>query len=85
MRLTTSPPSVSRLSRQNVGASTSHDPMGLHGLLTGTALPVYPVTSCLLVPICLLSNKFIPCSLGVARNLGVGNDYMESNRNRTPS
>jgi hypothetical protein len=26
---------VSRLSRQNVGASTSHNPMGLHGLLHG--------------------------------------------------
>jgi hypothetical protein len=32
--LTTSPPSVSRLSR-NVVASTSHKPMGLHGLLQG--------------------------------------------------
>jgi hypothetical protein len=31
--LTTLPPSVSRLSRQNVGALTSHNPMGLHGLL----------------------------------------------------
>jgi hypothetical protein len=31
--LTTLPPSVSRLSRQNVGASTSHNPMGFHGLL----------------------------------------------------
>jgi hypothetical protein len=35
VRLTTSPPSVSRLSRENVGASTSHNPMGLHGLLQG--------------------------------------------------
>jgi hypothetical protein len=26
---------VSRLSRQNVGSSTSHNPMGLHGLLQG--------------------------------------------------
>jgi hypothetical protein len=33
VRLTTSPPSVSRLSRENVRASTSHNPMGLHGLL----------------------------------------------------
>jgi hypothetical protein len=33
--LTTSPPSMSRLSRENVGASTSHNPMGLHGLLQG--------------------------------------------------
>jgi hypothetical protein len=32
VRLTTLPPSVSRLSRQNVGASTSHGRMGLHGL-----------------------------------------------------
>jgi hypothetical protein len=31
--LTTLPPSLSRLSRENVGASTSHNPMGLHGLL----------------------------------------------------
>jgi hypothetical protein len=29
----TSPPSVSRLSRENVGAFTSHNPMDLHGLL----------------------------------------------------
>jgi hypothetical protein len=34
-RLTTSPPSKSRLSRENVEASTSHNPMGLHGLLQG--------------------------------------------------
>jgi hypothetical protein len=33
--LTTLPPSVSRLSRQNVGALTSHNPMGFHGLLQG--------------------------------------------------
>jgi hypothetical protein len=31
VRLTTSPPSVSRLSRENVGASTSHNPIGLQG------------------------------------------------------
>jgi hypothetical protein len=35
VRLTTSPPSVSRLSKENVGASTSHNPMGLHGMLEG--------------------------------------------------
>jgi hypothetical protein len=35
VRLTTLPPSVSRLSRENVGASTSHNRMGLHGLLQG--------------------------------------------------
>jgi hypothetical protein len=35
VRLTTLPPSVSRLSRENVGASTSHNSMGLHGLLQG--------------------------------------------------
>jgi hypothetical protein len=28
-------PSVSRLSRENVGAATSHNPMGPHGLLQG--------------------------------------------------
>jgi hypothetical protein len=33
--LTTLRPSVSRLSRQNVGASMSHNPMGLHELLQG--------------------------------------------------
>jgi hypothetical protein len=35
VRLTNLPPSVSRLSRENVGPSTSHNPMGLHGLLHG--------------------------------------------------
>jgi hypothetical protein len=35
VRLTTLPPSVRRLSRENVGASTSHKAMGLHGLLQG--------------------------------------------------
>jgi hypothetical protein len=35
VRLTTSPPSVGRLSRENMGASTFHNPMGLHGLLQG--------------------------------------------------
>jgi hypothetical protein len=35
IRLTTLLPSVSRLSRENVGASTSHNPVGLHGLLQG--------------------------------------------------
>jgi hypothetical protein len=33
VRITTLPPFVSRLCRENVGASTSHNPMGLHGLL----------------------------------------------------
>jgi hypothetical protein len=35
VRLTTLPPSVSRLSREDVGASMSHNPMGLHGPLQG--------------------------------------------------
>jgi hypothetical protein len=35
IRLTTLLPSVSRLSRENVGALTSHNPMGLHNLLQG--------------------------------------------------
>jgi hypothetical protein len=35
VRLTTLPPSVSRLSKENVGSSTSHNPVGLHGLLQG--------------------------------------------------
>jgi hypothetical protein len=33
VRLTILPPSVSRLSKENVGASTSHNPVSLHGLL----------------------------------------------------
>jgi hypothetical protein len=33
VRLIILPPSVSRLPRESVGASTSHNPMGLHGLL----------------------------------------------------
>jgi hypothetical protein len=35
VRLTTLPPFVTRLSRENVEVSTSHNPMGLHGLLQG--------------------------------------------------
>jgi hypothetical protein len=35
VRLTTLLPSVSRLFRENVGVSTSHNPMGLHNLLQG--------------------------------------------------
>jgi hypothetical protein len=35
VKLTTLPPSVSRLSRENVGASTSHNPIGLRGLFQG--------------------------------------------------
>jgi hypothetical protein len=35
VRLTNLPPSVRRLSRENVGALTSHNPMGLYGLLQG--------------------------------------------------
>jgi hypothetical protein len=31
--LTNSPPSMSQMSRENVGISMSHNPMGLHGLL----------------------------------------------------
>jgi hypothetical protein len=33
VRLTTVPSSVNLFSRENLGASTSHNPMGLHGLL----------------------------------------------------
>jgi hypothetical protein len=36
VRLTTLQPSVSHFV-ENVGASTSHNPMGLHGLLQGCA------------------------------------------------
>jgi hypothetical protein len=35
VRLTILLPSVSRLSRENLGTSMSHKPMGLHGLLQG--------------------------------------------------
>jgi hypothetical protein len=35
VKLTTLPPPVSLLSRENMGASTSHNPIGLHGLLQG--------------------------------------------------
>jgi hypothetical protein len=35
VRLTNLPPSVSQQSIENVGASRSHNPMGLHGLLQG--------------------------------------------------
>jgi hypothetical protein len=35
IRLTTLPPSVNRLSRENERASTSHNRMGPHGLLQG--------------------------------------------------
>jgi hypothetical protein len=31
----TSPPSVNRVSRENVEASTSHNTIGLHGMLQG--------------------------------------------------
>jgi hypothetical protein len=39
VRLATSPPSVSRLCRESVGASTSHNPVGLRGLLLRVFLP----------------------------------------------
>jgi hypothetical protein len=35
VRPTALPPSVSRLSRENVGASTCRNPLGLHGMLQG--------------------------------------------------
>jgi hypothetical protein len=35
IRLTTWPPSVSRLSRRNVRTSNSHNPIDFHGLLQG--------------------------------------------------
>jgi hypothetical protein len=40
VRLTTLPPSVSRLSRENVGASTSRNPVGLSRPVTGIPLPL---------------------------------------------
>jgi hypothetical protein len=54
VRLTFSPPSVSRLSRENVGASTSHNPMGLQGLLQGqiylTFTCTYTCSECFKIP-----------------------------------
>jgi hypothetical protein len=41
--LRTLPPPVSR---EKVRASTSHNPMGLHGLLTGKALPLFCLLAC---------------------------------------
>jgi hypothetical protein len=41
-RLTTSPPSVSRLFL-DVGASTSHNPIGIHALLQGYLYPLFMV------------------------------------------
>jgi hypothetical protein len=35
VKLTTSPPSVHRLSRESMVVSMSHNPMGFHGLLQG--------------------------------------------------
>jgi hypothetical protein len=45
----TFPPSVNRFYRENVGDSTSHNPVGLHGLLTGTASPFFSFTSVVVV------------------------------------
>jgi hypothetical protein len=44
VRLTTSPPSVSRFSRENVGTSTSDNPMGLHGLLRDSFTSFFSVS-----------------------------------------
>jgi hypothetical protein len=40
VRLTTSPPSVTADCVENVGASTYHNPMGLHGLLQRQFYPL---------------------------------------------
>jgi hypothetical protein len=45
VRQTVLPPSVSRLSRENVGTSTSHNPMGLHGLFQGYLYLFYTQSS----------------------------------------
>jgi hypothetical protein len=45
VRLTTLPPSVSQLSRENVGASNSRNTMGLHGLLQGQLYLLHSVIS----------------------------------------
>jgi hypothetical protein len=48
------PPSMSRMS-ENVGASTSRNPKGLHGLLTGITLPYLTLSYCsrkISTPIC---------------------------------
>jgi hypothetical protein len=41
IRLINSPPSMSRLSRENVGASKSHNPMDIHGPLQGYLYLIY--------------------------------------------
>jgi hypothetical protein len=48
---TTSPPSVSRFV-DNVGASTSHNPIGLHGLLQGYLYLFLPMFLNSLMPPC---------------------------------
>jgi hypothetical protein len=48
VRLTTLLPPVSQLPREKVGATMSHNPMGLHSLLTGIALPFLPTHVCYL-------------------------------------
>jgi hypothetical protein len=57
VRLIILPPSVSRLSRENVEASTSHNPMGLHGLLQGY-LYLFYIWAYFVSAICIL----VPCS-----------------------
>jgi hypothetical protein len=50
-----SSPSVCRLSREKVGHSTSHNPVGLHGLLQGQFYLFYlafsPSVSCIVLPL----------------------------------
>jgi hypothetical protein len=59
--LATLPPSVSRLSRENVVASSSHNHMSLHGLLQWefylTFLPYLPITHFLLLTLTLARDR----------------------------
>jgi hypothetical protein len=71
MRLTTSQPSVSRLSRK-CGASTSHNPMGLHGLLQGQLYLFFYLLSSQADPTEGLPSKLI--ALGSSHN---GTSFLE--------
>jgi hypothetical protein len=63
--MTTLPPSMSRLSRENVGTSTSDNPTGLHGLLQGYLYFLHMTYRCI-ATVCTHSS---PRNLYVSRNL----------------
>jgi hypothetical protein len=63
VRLTTSPPSISRLSRENVGASTSHNPVDFHSLLQGQLYLYLDFSLSPLFLVLLLLRSFPDCLL----------------------